>query len=188
MLTRRKPMNRGKGFKRPELPTVLRRGRRDDHAGDALPQLAPQPPMLLLRRGTYAAPPPAPPVDKERASQSQAYQVATRSLGYCMRCGCRLAPGTGAAQFCHADAGKGQGIKTDVRRGWNGCASCHRWVGTDRKGLTKAARRALEQYLAWKNRCALRRRGLWPASLPDTWAERDATEIPHNPEERSTPP
>lgn len=110
------------------------------------------------------------PVAKENASQSQAYQVAVRSIGYCMNCGCTLR--VGERQFCHADQGKGAGLKTDVRRGWLGCAGCHFYVGGSGK-MPKSARRALEEALARKTRCTLRRHGLWPRSLPDTWLAQD---------------
>ena len=103
-------------------------------------------------------------VAKEDASQSAAYMNAVRDLGYCARCGCSCRP-----QFCHADQGKGTGIKTDVRRGWAGCASCHHYVGTSGR-MRKAARRAEEDRLAFKTRTLVRRAGTWPKNLPD-WKE-----------------
>lgn len=120
------------------------------------------------------------PVPKEAASQSSAYQVAVRALGYCMRCGCTLR--VGERQFCHADEGKGIGIKTDVRRGWLGCAGCHFHVGASGR-MPRALRRLAEKYLAWKTRCALRRFGAWPKSLPDTWRALDEVMV-KNPEAR----
>jgi hypothetical protein len=107
------------------------------------------------------------PVGKENASQSTAYMVAVRALGYCMRCGCTLKKGE--RQFCHADQGKGTGIKTDVRRGWLGCAGCHFHVGTSGR-MPKAERRAEEDRLAAKTRDLVIRAGTWPKNLPK-WEE-----------------
>jgi hypothetical protein len=161
MLTRRHVM-RGSGFKRQaDLVAPADREERRQRNLDVL--LAGKGRAAVMGGTTSGT-----PVAKERASQSQAYQDAVRAIGYCMRCGCTLRKGEG--QFCHAD----------VRRGWLGCAGCHYYVGT--KGdMPKAQRRRVEDYLAWRTRCALRRRGTWPKSLPDTWVEADADPIP-NPE------
>jgi hypothetical protein len=111
----------------------------------------------------------AQPVLKENASQSEAYMDAVRSLP-CQRC--NHPP---RSQFCHADQGKGTGIKTDVRRGWAGCGphgnemGCHHLVGTSGT-LPKAERRAEEKRLAAKTRAEVLRRNLWPKSLP-LWKE-----------------
>lgn len=175
-MLRRTPMKRTR-WGMPALEQARQQARQDEKNARMRALLSSPGRQAVMGGATSAT-----PIAKERVSQSAAYQVAVRSIGYCMRCGCTLPPGTGVAQFCHADEGKGGGLKTDVRRGWNGCAACHRYVGTDRKGLSKNMRRLIERFLAWKTRCTLRRRGLWPASLPDTWAEKDATEIPPNPE------
>jgi hypothetical protein len=110
-------------------------------------------------------------VPKEGVCTSTAYENAVRSLGYCVRCGRTCRP-----QFCHADQGKGTGIKTDVRRGWAGCGywspedlGCHYIVGTSGE-LPKAERRAEEDRLAEITRGEVLRRGLWPKSVP-MWAE-----------------
>lgn len=165
---------RSRGFQAMD-PEVLRQRRAASRAANI--------DMLLATTGRHAVMGGATsgtPLAKERASQSQAYQVAVRAIGYCMRCGATLIPRTGAAQFCHRDQGKGTSLKTDVRGGWCGCASCHRIVGMSGL-LPKPLRRLVEDFLAWKTRCALRRMGLWPKSLPDTWRVVDETPIP-NPE------
>lgn len=110
---------------------------------------------------------PAPAQPKEDASQSGAYMAAAKALGYCMRCGRRAVPLTGELHFCHADEGKGQGIKTDVRRGWPGCPKCHEIVG---RQLLKPVRRAIEYLLGVMTRAAIRQAGTWPKNLPD-WSE-----------------
>lgn len=109
----------------------------------------------------------APGQPKENVSQSEAYMAAVRALGYCMRCGCTLKKGEG--QFCHADQGKGMGLKTDVRRGWLGCAGCHFHVGTSGR-MPRAERRAEESRLAAKTRELVMRAGTWPKNLPQ-WSE-----------------
>jgi hypothetical protein len=107
------------------------------------------------------------PHPKEEALESAAYERAVRDLGYCMRCGWR-----GRPQFCHRDQGKGAGIKTDVREGWPGCASCHGALGghTGAARLPKEVRRAEELHLGFLTRRAVRAAGTWPKSVPD-WEE-----------------
>lgn len=106
---------------------------------------------------------PARPIPKEGAVQSGLYMRAAKSLGYCMRCGLQLGPHKGLLDFCHADLGKGQGLKTDVRRGWPGCRRCHETVGRE---LSKPARRAVEYLLGVMTRAAVMAAGLWPKKLP----------------------
>lgn len=123
--------------------------------------------ILPLRRGSYSGTTSGTPIAKEDASQSQAYQDACKSFGYCMRCGCT--PQKGELQFCHRDQGKGKGIKTDVRGGWAGCAHCHWLVGTSGQ-LPKEHRRAEEDRLALKQRALVFRAGRWPKNLP-LWSD-----------------
>jgi hypothetical protein len=106
-------------------------------------------------------------VPKENVLESAAYENAVRGLGYCVRCGRTCRP-----QFCHADQGKGTGIKTDVRRGWAGCGywspedlGCHYIVGTSGQ-LPKQERRDEEDRLAEITRGEVLRRGTWPKSVP----------------------
>lgn len=106
-------------------------------------------------------------VPKEAASQSPAYQRAAKALGYCMRCGRQVAPLTGELDFCHADIGKGQGLKTDARLGWPGCRECHETVG---RQMAKAVRRAVEYLLGVMTRAAVREAGTWPKNLSE-WSE-----------------
>jgi hypothetical protein len=110
---------------------------------------------------------PAPAVPKEDASQSGTYMAAAKALGYCMRCG---KPSTykGDLDFCHADYGKGEAIKTDVRLGWPGCRACHEVVG---RQLLKPVRRAIEFLLGVMTRAAMRDAGTWPKNLPD-WTDK----------------
>jgi hypothetical protein len=105
-------------------------------------------------------------IQKESASQSGPYMRAAKALGYCMRCGCIRAR-DGGLDFCHADQGKGQGLKTDVRRGWPGCRRCHEIVGRE---MTKPVRRAVEILLGAMTRAAVQEAGTWPARLP-MWKE-----------------
>lgn len=106
-------------------------------------------------------------VVKESASQSPAYMRAAKALGYCMRCGLQVVPLTGGLDFAHADLGKGQGLKTDCRRGWPACRACHEAVGRE---LPKPVRRAVEYLLGVMTRAAVREAGTWPKSVPE-WIE-----------------
>ncbi|MEO8391208.1 hypothetical protein [Polaromonas sp.] len=80
-------------------------------------------------------------------------------------------------QFCHSDEGKGERIKTDVRRGWPGCGpragipGCHWFIGTSGT-LPREERRAFEDRAAAHARAEVRRRGWWPATLP-YWLDDD---------------
>jgi hypothetical protein len=121
-------------------------------------------PSRALIRGTYDGGTAGEAVEKECASQHAGYMAAVRGLGYCMNCSRACRP-----QFCHADEGKGMGIKTDVRRGWPGCPECHFLIGTSGT-YTKAERRGIEARLAHKTRAAVAAAGTWPRALPK-WSE-----------------
>lgn len=124
-------------------------------------------PSRSLHKGVIGGTTSGVAIAKEDASQSEAYMAAVRALGYCMRCGCTLKKGE--REFCHADQGKGTGIKTDVRRGWLGCAGCHFHVGTSGR-MKKAERRAEEDRLGMKTRARVLGAGTWPKQLP-MWRE-----------------
>ncbi|MCC2632162.1 MAG: hypothetical protein K0S48_48 [Ramlibacter sp.] len=113
-----------------------------------------------MRTGKYAGGTSGVAVEKEQMLQHRGYEDAVRGLGYCMRCRLACRP-----QFCHADMGKGTGIKTDCRRGWPGCPDCHWLVGTSGY-YTKEQRRAVEADLAQRTRNAVIAAGTWPARLP----------------------
>jgi hypothetical protein len=110
--------------------------------------------------GTTAGPAP-----KENSLVSETYRRLVRAMP-CMRCG--RPP---QSQFCHADMGKGMGLKTDDRRGWPGCGphdgepGCHWYIGTSGK-LPKAVRRVLEHEYAVRTRAAIVAAGNWPRNLP----------------------
>lgn len=148
MLKQRKPMARGKGFKRPERVKV-----------------PPSPPSPLVRAVTYQGATTG-PKPKECVLKSPAYENAVRAIGRCMRCGYVCRP-----QFCHRDEGKGGHIKTDVREGWAGCGphddtmGCHFFVGTSGT-LSKEERRAEDLRLGALTRAEVERLGLWPRSVP----------------------
>lgn len=91
--------------------------------------------------------------------QHAAYMEAVRDLP-CYRCGAAT-----RSQFCHSDEGKGEGIKSDCRNGWPGCARCHHDIGTARV-LPKQERREWEAKAARATRRTINLLGRWPASLP----------------------
>lgn len=125
----------------------------------------PSPPVRpATRRASYATTATqAPPIPKENALQHQAYMDIVRSLP-CIRCG--KAP---RSQFCHADEGKGTGIKTDCRRGWPGCAFCHHLIGTSGT-FDRETKRRIEQDYGQRTRGTVLLGGLWPMTLPK-WTE-----------------
>jgi len=102
-------------------------------------------------------------VPKAEPVQHQGYMRAVRGLA-CYRCG--KPP---RSQFCHADEGKGAGIKSDCRLGWPGCAQCHHDIGTARV-LPKQERREWEAQAGHATREQINRLRLWPARLPQ-WSE-----------------
>lgn len=140
-------------------------------------------------RKTYTPPPAAPPraltrpvnygvVDdrancrpKENPIVSEAYRDLVRAMP-CMHCG--RPP---RSQFCHADQGKGMGLKTDDRRGWPGCGpdlatgepGCHWLVGTSGR-IPKEQRRELEELYGARTRAVIIEAGKWPKNLP-LWRE-----------------
>lgn len=155
-MLRRTPMPRGNGFKRASAVAGVRPERETKW-----PRALEVPARAAIQKiaDTCAAQP------KENVLVSEAYKNAVRSLE-CMRCG--WPP---RSQFCHADEGKGERIKTDDRRGWAGCGprpgnmGCHYLVGTSGT-FTKLVRRAEDERLAAKTRATLISRGLWPKNVP----------------------
>jgi hypothetical protein len=152
----------------------LRQSRRHGADVEREPKpMARSPAVPPLVRGTYAGTTSGVPVAKEQPMVCEAYRRLVRSLP-CALCG--YPP---PSQFCHADQGKGMGLKSDDRTGWPGCGphpeanvhdeGCHHYVGTSGK-LPKQARRNLERELARKTRAEIERRGLWPHLLPK-WSE-----------------
>jgi hypothetical protein len=123
-------------------------------------------PSRALSAGTYQGATSGEAVHKECPLQHAGYMAAVRALGYCMLCRRSCRP-----QFCHADQGKGERMKTDVRRGWPGCGpgdwgnGCHWLVGTSGQ-YEKEQRRQLEADLAWRTREAIKAAGTWPKGLP----------------------
>lgn len=103
-------------------------------------------------------------MEKEKPLQHLGYMAIVRMFP-CARCGTNSLP----RDFCHADEGKGTGIKTDCRRGWPGCRVCHEFVGSSGK-LGKEGRRAFEDKAGAETRADVLAAGLWPARLP-RWQE-----------------
>lgn len=108
-------------------------------------------------------------VQAPKAGQLQhaGYMDAVRGLR-CYRC--HRPP---RSQFCHADAGKGTGIKSDCREGWPGCWECHDAIGTARV-LPKAERREWEAEAGRATRAEIRSMGLWPVTMP-AWPDDETT-------------
>jgi hypothetical protein len=138
-------------------------------------------------RPQYTSLPPAPPrplsrtvvpwqiddsvraMPKVRPVISEAYRQLVRQLP-CARCG-HPPP----SQFCHADAGKGMGQKTDDRLGWPGCGphdgyrGCHDLIGSSGH-YPRERRRLLELTYARWARAQIEEAGCWPVELP-AWEE-----------------
>jgi hypothetical protein len=148
-MLRRTPMTRGSGFKRPVfMPVATAPPRRVERSG------------VIARVSGIVA-----PIEKENALQHKSYMALVRKLP-CAHCGI-----VGFSQFCHADMGKGTGIKTDSRRGWPGCRphgdtmGCHYLIGSTGT-LGQAERRRLEEQYGVRTREAILGGGVWPARLP----------------------
>lgn len=125
------------------------------------------PAMAVARRversGTYApASAMSAPVAKERVLQHEGYMRLVRTMA-CIRCG------VAGVQFCHADMGKGTGIKTDCRRGFPACPRCHWLLGSSGQ-IHRAQRREMEARYGRQTREFVLASGLWPAGLPK-WQE-----------------
>ena len=123
-------------------------------------QPPPSPPLRRLERPvTVWRPMPVVTVPKEDVIQHSGYMNLVRAMP-CMHCG--RPP---RSQFAHSDAGKGLAIKTDCRRGFPCCDSCHRFIGSTGK-LGRAERRRLEDEYAARTRAKIIADGTWPARLP----------------------
>lgn len=96
---------------------------------------------------------------KEQMLQHSGYMRLVRRLP-CSHC-FKLPP----SEFSHADTGKGQGIKTDCRRGYPACKECHYLIGSTGK-LGKAERRRIEDLYGRLTRTKIMLAGTWPARLP----------------------
>lgn len=167
-MTRSTPLKPGKGFKRPTwTPKPCKT--MDDYT--------PKPREAAVARVDGRARMVV-PVPKENPLQHGAYMAAVRRLP-CARCGVM---GPWLIQFCHADEGKGERIKTDCRRGWPGCGprfnnpGCHWLVGTSGQ-LGKQGRREFEEAAGVATRAMIRARGEWPADLPP-WPEDEQVAAP----------
>ena len=106
-------------------------------------------------------------VPKTAPLQHRGYMAMVRQMR-CARCGWYQPRGI---QFCHADEGKGAGIKSDCRLGWPGCGphdglnGCHYDIGTARV-LPKEERREFERAAGARTRATIIAEGAWPKSLP----------------------
>jgi hypothetical protein len=162
-MMRRTPLQRSGWARKPKPPRELE----EQEAPALSPAVAPV--AKPLRRAKYAAPAndPVIPRPKEAPIQHEGYMRLVRQLP-CAHCGVE-----GFTQFCHADEGKGAGIKSDCRLGWPGCGprpgvrGCHYLIGTERI-YPKEKRRALEACYGAQTREHLQSRSLWPLDLPYT--------------------
>lgn len=161
-ILRRKPMRSTRCAE--PAPTPRRRG------------LPPKPSAVCVQRGAVSvvSQADARPVPKDDPLQHGGYMALVRKLA-CAHCG--WPP---PSQFCHADAGKGTGLKTDCRRGYPGCgphrapsgetvAGCHWLIGSSGR-IPKLERRDLEEAYGQQTRAAIESAGNWPARLP-RWAD-----------------
>jgi len=122
----------------------------------------PTPPAPLRpveRRATYAGQVSLVLVPKENAIQHTGYMDLVRAMA-CMHCG-----HPPRSDFAHADQGKGQGIKTDCRRGFPLCRACHHLIGSTGT-LGRDERRRLEDEYGARTRARIEADGTWPARLP----------------------
>lgn len=160
-MMRRTPLKRTGWQRGPRAPGLL------EAQEEPAPPPAVAPVARPLRRARYAAPANDPVIGrpKEAPIQHEGYMRLVRRLP-CAHCGVE-----GFTQFCHADEGKGAGVKSDCRLGWPGCGprpgvkGCHYLIGTERI-YPKEVRRALEARYGAQTRECITAMGLWPAGLP----------------------
>lgn len=103
------------------------------------------------------------PYPKESVIQHQGFMDLVRDMP-CAHCG-----HPPRSDFAHADTGKGCGIKTDCRRGFPLCRSCHHLIGSTGK-LGREERRRLELEYSASTRAKVIAAGTWPERLP-MWEE-----------------
>lgn len=155
-MMRRTPMKPGKGFASKAAP-------RREHDPDRVRPTPTARPEFRLGRPVDDEPTAA--IEKENVIAEHGTYMALVRMLPCARCG-KHSP----SQFCHADMGKGAGIKTDCRRGFPGCPPCHELLGSSGK-IPRAERRELEAQYGRETREKINNMGLWPKRLPQ-WEEK----------------
>jgi hypothetical protein len=109
------------------------------------------------------------PRPKLETWRSEAYRRLVASLP-CAHCGL-----VGYSNACHADEGKGMGMKSDDRTCWPGCvdrpgrSGCHSLIGA-RGMFTREQRRVIEAKHAAATRERIKADGLWKPEWPE-WEE-----------------
>ncbi len=178
-MMRRTPMNRGSkpmargSWARDKRPSARKAGSEenfepelDEQASSAIKKIPMAQPRGVIARVDDVVRPQV----KEHAIQHKAYMDLVRLMP-CAHC-----KKAGPSQFCHADEGKGTGLKTDCRRGWPGCPECHHLLGSTGK-LGRDERRRLEALHGARTRAVIEAARLWPDGLerwlPDAEAAND---------------
>ena len=149
-MKQRKPMSRGKGFRRPVFV----------RPAPAAPSRATRT-AVLADCSTVAV-----PVEKSDPVRSEAYRRLVAAMP-CKHCGV-----WGHSQAAHPNTGKGAGLKTDDRECFALCSDrpgvrgCHPQF--DQGALfSKLTRRLIEVAWAADTRRAIQAAGTWPANLPE---------------------
>jgi hypothetical protein len=154
---RRAPMKRGTGFKRPE-PTLLDKSRAAQRAASIVALLATSGTPSVMGGTTSGE-----PVEKDNPLRSEAYRRLVAAI-QCCECGARP-----PSQCAHANTGKGMALKTDDRRCFPLCPTCHRALDQG-ASYTKEERRAFEEWAGRWTRALILAAGTWPKTLP-RWTE-----------------
>lgn len=152
-MKQRKPMSRGKGFRRPAFVRPAR----------SAPSRATRTAVMADCSAAAA------PVEKLDTMRSEAYRRLVAAMP-CKHCGV-----WGHSQAAHPNTGKGAGLKTDDRECFALCADrpgvpgCH--PKFDQGALfSKLTRRLIEAAWAADTRRAIQAAGTWPANLP-LWSD-----------------
>ena len=152
-MKQRKPMSRGKGFRRPTLA-----------------RLPPSAPARATRTAVMVdCSAVAAPVEKSDPVRSEAYRRLVAAMP-CKHCGV-----WGHSQAAHPNTGKGAGLKTDDRECFALCADRPGVAGCHPKFdqgvlFSKLTRRLIEVAWAADTRRAIQAACTWPANLP-LWSE-----------------
>lgn len=156
-MLRRTPMKPGKGFANKAAP----RREYDPDRVRSTPT-----PSSAFRLGEPVDAESVAAIEKEAVIPEHGTYMALVRMLPCARCN-KHSP----SQFCHADMGKGIGIKTDCRRGFPDCPECHELLGSSGK-IPRAERRELEARYGRETRAKINTMGIWPKRLPQ-WSEKE---------------
>ena len=160
MLTRRTPMARGAGFKRPTYAARTAREQDDTPSTAPARPRAPCNAVMTPVQGTVSS------IAKENALRSEPYRrlVAALPCAYCRR--------EQHSQHAHENENKGKALKLDDRRAMPLCADdpgvlgCHSRFDRYALFIDRAEHIRMGRQWAAETRAQIEQSGQWPKNLP----------------------